>query len=179
VSLVINNKKGVSEQTRARVRQALERNRYQVRSGKRRHASPRLVLFKYRSHGLAVEENQGFIASIIDQIEQQCRLLSFNLITRNCEARHAAEAVSEVNQDPPDGIIVIGTELMEEDMWLLEALKAPLVVLDNSMRHSKWDSVVMDNQGIMAEAVRYLYSGPPPHRLPQEQQAGQQPGRAL
>lgn len=157
VSLVINNKKGVSEKTRQRVRLVLEKNNYQVRYNKRQKNQYRLVLFKYRSHGMAVEENQGFIASIIDQIEQRCRRLSFNLVTHNCDAKHASAAINEVNLNPPDGIIVIGTELTQEDDWVLETLAAPLVVLDNSMRYSHWDSVVMDNESIMDEAVRHLY----------------------
>ncbi len=157
VSLVINNKKGVSEQTRQRVRRLLEKNNYQVRPSRRHKSQYRLVLFKFRSHGMAVEENQGFIASIIDQVQQQCRRLSFNLITINCDAKHAADAIDEVREHPPDGVILVGTELAEEDYWILDALEAPLVVVDNSMRRSRWDSVVMDNQGIMDEAVRHLY----------------------
>lgn len=157
VSLVLNNKKGVSEQTRQRVQKVLERYDYKPSPAKRRQNHFRLVIIKYRTHGMAVEENQGFIASIIDQIEQECRRLSFHLIMRNCDAQHVNACIEDIQLDPPDGIILVGTELPKEDYWVLEHLQVPLVVLDNSMKFEKWDSVVMDNEYILCMAVRYLY----------------------
>ncbi len=156
VSLVLNAKKGVSDKTRERVQMVLDHNDYVKRPVKHKQRRLRLVIIKYRAHGMAVEENQGFIASIIDQIERECRRLSINLITRNCDAQHAVSSVADINQDPPDGIILIGTELLKADYWLLDTFRVPLVVLDNSMQSEKWDSVVMDNEGIAMTAVMYL-----------------------
>lgn len=158
VSLVLNNKKGVSDKTRERVQMVLDHNDYAKRPIKHKQKRIRLVIIKYRAHGMAVEENQGFIASIIDQIERECRRLSINLITRNCDAQHAVSSVADINHDPPDGIILIGTELLKADYWLLDTFRAPLVVLDNSMQFEKWDSVVMDNEGIAMTAVKHLHA---------------------
>lgn len=157
VSLVLNNKKGVSEETRSRVQQVLDRHNYRPASTRRRQSHFRLAIIKYRTHGMALEENQGFIASIIDQIEQECRRLNFNLIMRNCDAQHVDAGIADINRDPPDGIILVGTELPREDYWVLDRLQAPLIVLDNSMQFEKWDSVVMDNEDIMRTAVLHLY----------------------
>ena len=158
VSLVLNSKKGVSEQTRLRVQKVLDRYNYKPNPARRRQNHFRLVIIKYRTHGMAVEENKGFIASIIDQIELECRRLSFHLIMRNCDAQHVEACIADIQQDPPDGIILVGTELPKEDYWALDRLPAPLVVLDNSMQFEKWDSVVMDNEGIMRTAVQHLYA---------------------
>ena len=106
---------------------------------------------------MALEENQGFIASIIDQIELECRRLDFQLNTRNCDAQHADACVADIQQNPPDGVIMVGTELSREDYWVLDRLRVPLVVLDNSMRFEKWDSVVMDNEDIVRTAVLHLH----------------------
>lgn len=157
VSLVLNNKKGVSEQTRRRVQQVLDYHDYKPSPVRRRQNHFRLVIIKYRTHGMALEENQGFIASIIDQMEQECRRLDFHLIMRNCDAQHVDACIADIQQDPPDGIILVGTELSREDYWVLDRLQVPLVVLDNSMQFEKWDSVVMDNEGIMRTAVLHLY----------------------
>lgn len=157
VSLVLNNKKGVSEQTRRRVQKVLDRHNYKPSPIRRRQNHFRLVIIKYRTHGMAVEENQGFIASIIDQIEQECRRLNFHLIMRNCDAQHADACIADIQQDPPDGIILVGTEMPKEDYWVLDRMQVPLVVLDNSMQYEKWDSVVMDNEGILRTAVLHLH----------------------
>ncbi len=159
VSLVINNKKGVSEETRQRVQAVIEENKYMV-PGQKRLSKPkrfRLCVVKFRTHGIAIEENQGFIASIIDQIESECRHYGYDLAMVNCDVATAAETLKEVMAAPPDGVILMGTELSEADYKLLDLLTVPIVVLDNSMRDVQVDSVLMDNEAISAEAVRYLY----------------------
>ena len=161
VSLVINNKKGISEETRRRVQAVIEENNYIVPGQNRNASKPkrfRLCVIKFRTHGIALEENQGFIAAIIDQIESECRHYGYDLAMVNCEVSTAEETLKEVMNTPPDGIILVGTELREDDYKLLDLLTVPTIVLDNSMRDVHIDSVDMDNETISAEAVRYLFS---------------------
>lgn len=161
VSLVINHKKGVSEETRRRVQAVIEENNYTVPSHKRGSAKQkrfRLCLIKFRTHGIALEENQGFVASIIDQIESKCRQYGYDLNMVNCKESTAEETLREVMNTAPDGVILMGTELRENNYRLLNLLSVPTVVLDNGMEEVPIDSVVMDNKAISAEAVRYLYN---------------------
>lgn len=161
VSLVINNKKGVSDETRRRVQTVIEENNYTVPGLKRVTGKPkrfRLCVIKFRTHGIALEENQGFIASIVDQIESECRHYGYDLAMVNCEVAMATETLRELMATPPDGIIMMGTELNENDYKLLDLLTVPTVVMDNSMNDVHVDSVLMDNEAVSAEAVRYLYS---------------------
>ena len=157
VSLVINQKKGVSEETRKRVQQVIDQYGYVASTQRRKSKKFRLVVVKFRTHGIAIEENQGFIASIIDHIESECRRFAFDLVMCNCEAKTAETTFRELMADPPDGVILIGTELNGGDYDLLNLLTIPLVVLDNSMRHGNVDSVVMANADIAAAATRHLY----------------------
>lgn len=160
VSLVINNKKGVSEETRQRVQSVIDEHNY-VLPGQKHVGKPkrfRLCVVKFRTHGIAIEENQGFIASIIDQIESECRHYGYDLAMVNCEVATATETLKEVMATPPDGVILMGTELSVADYKLLDLLTVPTIVMDNSMRDVDIDSVLMDNEAISAEAVRYLYS---------------------
>jgi DNA-binding LacI/PurR family transcriptional regulator len=161
VSLVINNKKGVSDETRRRVQAVIEENNYTVPGQKRVTGKPkrfRLCVIKFRTHGIALEENQGFIASIVDQIESECRHYGYDLAMVNCEVATATETLRELMATPPDGIIMMGTELSENDYKLLDLLTVPTIVMDNSMSDVHVDSVLMDNEAVSAEAVRYLYS---------------------
>lgn len=156
VSLVINNKKGVSSATRDKVQQILNASGYRI-AARAKTQRFRLRVVKYRAHGMAVEENQGFIASILDQIEQECDRLSYGVSVTNTDPARARELFAEIMRDPPDGVIVVSTELSRQEAGILAGLKCPLVVLDNSMQHQPYDSVVMDNVQIMRLAVRYLY----------------------
>ena len=157
VSLVINNRKGVSEETRRRVQSVIDDVGYVTSQQKKKASNFRLTVIKYRAHGIALEENQGFIASIIDCIESECRRHAFDLVMCNCEAATAAATVRELMANPPDGVILIGTELREPDYGLLDLFTVPVVVLDNNIRRDNVDCVVMANQYLMGSVVRYLY----------------------
>lgn len=122
VSLVMNNKKGVSEETRRRVMSVVEECGYAPALQKKKVERFRLMVLKFRAHGIALEENQGFVASIIDRIESECRRFAFDIIMCNCEAKTAAATIRELMQNPPDGVIVIGTELREPGLSPAQAL---------------------------------------------------------
>lgn len=156
VSLVLNDKKGVSAEKRARVKKVLEEYNYSPQQIKK---APKFNIrfVKYRSHGMAVEENQGFIASIIDKIESECRYHSYNLIMCGCDNSTLKETLQMVAGNPQDGVIILGTEFDSENFDMIQSIKAPVVVLDNSMQHENVDSVVMANAGVAASAVNYLY----------------------
>lgn len=157
VSLVINNKKGVSAETRRRIQSVMEECGYSPMPSGKKSQRFRLMVIKYRAHGTALEENQGFIASIIDRIESECRRFAFDLIMCNCEARTAEETIRKLMENPPDGVIMIATELRQEAYDLLKLFTVPLVVLDNNIPVKGIDSVVMANRELTANLVRYLY----------------------
>ncbi|MBR5303014.1 MAG: LacI family DNA-binding transcriptional regulator [Clostridia bacterium] len=157
VSLVINNKKGVSAETRRRIQSVMEEYGYEPAPSGKKSQRFRLMVIKYRAHGTALEENQGFIASIIDRIESECRRFAFDLVMCNCEAKSAEDTIRKLMENPPDGVIMIATEMRREAYDLLKLFTVPLVVLDNNIPISHIDSVVMANRELTANLVRYLY----------------------
>lgn len=157
VSLVINGKKGVSEKTRAHVKNVLQEHNYSPTPQLRKGSRCSIRFIKYTTHGMAVEENQGFIASIIDKIECECRRYSYNLIMCGCDNSTVKETFNMIAKDPLDGVILLGTEFEASQLELLQKIDAPLIVIDNSMQYQNVDSVVMANQCIAATATKYLY----------------------
>jgi len=158
VSLVINNRKGVGEETRKRILAVMDENGYSPPDRKKNEKPLRIVALKYRVHGLAFEENQGFIASILDRVESECRRHGYDLIMYTCEPATAAATIREMMSAPPAGVILIATELPQEDIALLDGIDVPLVVLDQNLYHPRADCVVMDNENLMASLVEYLVS---------------------
>ena len=156
VSLVINNKKGVSEETRKRILAVMEESGYSPAVRKKGEKPLKIVVLKYRVHGIAFEENQGFIASIVDRIESECRHHGYDLMMYSCEPATAAATIRDMMNTPPDGVILIATELPEEDIPLLDMIDVPLVALDQNLYHPNADCVVMDNVNLMASLVKYL-----------------------
>ena len=157
VSLVINNKKGVSDDTRKRILAVMEESGYAPAVRKKSVRPLRIVVLKYRVHGIAFEENQGFIASIVDRIESECRRYGYDLMMYNCEPDTATATIRDMMNASPDGVILIATELPKEDFSLLDMIDVPLVALDQNLYHPKADCVVMDNANLAASLVEYLY----------------------
>ncbi|MCR4877640.1 MAG: LacI family transcriptional regulator [Clostridiales bacterium] len=157
VSLVLNHKKGVSEETRKKVQEVVDTVGYTARVRVSRSDNRRVMVIKFHTHGIT-EENQGFIASMIDRIEGECRKNGFDLVMNRCRADEAEETIRELLQNPPMGVILIGTELQEEHYHFLNLFGSiPLVVLDNDIHYGRTDSVVMSNVSIGMDATLYLY----------------------
>lgn len=157
VSLVLNNKKGVSEQTRERIKKVLSEYNYTPATQRKKEPRCRIRLIKYSTHGMAVEENQGFVAAIIDHIESECRRYLYDLIMCGCNNKTAEETFKMIAQDPMDGVILLGSEFEASQFYMLKDIKEPIIVVDNSMKHQNVDSIVMANESISHAAVNYLY----------------------
>ena len=157
VSLVLNNKKGVSEATRRKVQEVADAVGYTARMKPPRGDNRRLMVIKFHTHGVT-EENQGFIAAMIDRIEGECRHHGFEMVLNRCKADEAETTLRELLQNPPMGVILIGTELQEEHYHFLNLFgDIPLVVLDNDVHYGRADSVVMSNVTIGMDAALYLH----------------------
>ena len=158
VSLVLNHKKGVSDETRRKVQEVVDAAGYTPRERAPRSDNRRVMVIKFHTHGIT-EENQGFIAAMIDRIEGECRRNGFDLVMNRCRADEAEKTIRELLQNPPMGVILIGTELQEEHYHFLNLFgNIPLVVLDNDVHYGHADSVVMSNVSIGMDATQYLQS---------------------
>lgn len=157
VSLVINNKPGVSEQTRERIISILESTRYiSSRTTSRKPLS--FAFLKYTEHGMVVEENQGFIPAIIEYIEYSCAQKKIPLFTKISDKYSFETILFSQEILNVDGLFVLGTELNTSQIALLQKLKQPYLVIDNECRAYQMNSVVMNNHGIVRQAVEHLYS---------------------
>ena len=156
VSLVINNKKGVGEDTRKRIISVLEEYNYTL--PKKVNKAPKHILFiKYIKNGMIVEENTGFISSIMDSIENDCRSQGYDLSIIISE-NNLESTLSHINYSNYQGLIFLGTELESCTYPLLEKIPIPFLVIDNVMPNFNCNCVVMANKEIVNQAVSYLAS---------------------
>lgn len=154
VSIVLNEKKGVSEETRNHVLDILKQYNY-TNVKKSKSASRNICFLKYKKHGMLVEQNEGFIATILDAIEAECRLKGYNL-SMIVSDRDFEETIHTMDFNTCDGLIVLGTELEEEHYQCLDAVKKPLVVVDNAIRHHPCTSIAINNDETVRYALQHL-----------------------
>ncbi|MDR0951984.1 MAG: LacI family DNA-binding transcriptional regulator [Oscillospiraceae bacterium] len=159
VSIVLNNRAGVSDQTRKRVLELLDEYGY---SSNRRGATVakingNICFLKYNDSGLIPEKNDNFISEIIDTVEVESRKLGYNLILTTVTSDTLEDTLKLVRSSQTMGVIFLGTCLHEKESRLLTNLNVPLVVIDNYLPSFNMNCVVMNNAEIVRQAVNYLY----------------------
>lgn len=159
VSLVLNDKKGVSEEKRIQIKRLLEEMNY---SPQPRIPSPKnsIHLIKYNKNDISnSEESQGFPASIIESIESECRRYNIKLNISNCNAETIVETIKEIVANPLDGIIILGYSTNNDNVTkLLQQINTPIINLNNLLVLKNMDNVWLNNLELATMATKYLYS---------------------
>lgn len=101
----------------------------------------------YKKHGHVIMDTP-FFSALIQGIEQTCRSNGFSLsITYiDCCNNENAEALTrQIAADTNTPLLLLATEMDEQDLAPFLNYQAPLVILDNICPTQMLDSVVMDN----------------------------------
>ena len=154
ISIVINGKKGVGEDTREKVLRALKEHNYNS-GNRKRHNDKNVLLVKYTKSGFFVEENQGFISMIIDSIEEQLRNKNRG-ITMMIIKNDLLLGLNEIDYEKYSGIILIGTEMIDDDYNCLKDIPIPFVVVDNAVPNIMCSSISINNYENVYIAISYL-----------------------
>ena len=154
ISIVLNGKKGVGEDTRERVLKALKENNYNP-GNRKKHNDKNVLLIKYTKSGFFVEENQGFISMIIDSIEEELRNKKRG-ITMMIIKNELLLGLNDIDYDKYSGIILIGTEMIDNDYNCLKDIPIPYVIVDNVVPNVLCSSVSINNYENVYIALSYL-----------------------
>ncbi len=160
VSMALNNKGGIGEETREAILKTAERMGYKGRKAtkiKNDLKEQRFIkLLRIKKHGMVVMETE-FFAAVIQGIENQCRKMGYQLLIANVTLKeNDIKQLAEEYHDDIEGIISLCTELDENDVNALKRIPCPQVVVD---RKFVWNvnTVLINNQKGVRQAVEYLY----------------------
>ena len=161
VSNALNGRPGVSIENAQMIKTIAEEMGYSVIKGAHdtaKRSYVRLVMFK-RS-GLVVMNTQFFL-ELIESIERECRAFGLELIITHIHIKNDAdypEQIQAICADHCMGVLLLGTEMEQENLSLFDHCRSPLLVLDNLFRHEKVNTVVMDNYDAGFKATSYLHA---------------------
>lgn len=160
VSIVLNKKPGVSEDTRNRILDILSQNGHTSVSRNTTNLKGGFLQFcKIVKHGQIVNERHNtFISDYTDGIIEEAKIhkMSVGITVFNQEPmRDIAETLRE--RLGPTGYIILATELSEEDIRDFTRLDIPLVFLDALYDFLPCDFVTMDNINMTFSMVQYLW----------------------
>jgi LacI family transcriptional regulator len=161
VSLVLNNKPGVSQETRERVLAAAETLDYQVKPtatfGKNNPLTTLGMVVK-TDPDLPPQANP-FYSKVILGIEDVCRRNGINLLFATLpvdEKNHPVETPQLLYNDTVDGLLMVGTFVDETISTVSGKYQTPIVLVDGYSDTGSFDAVISNNFRASYEAVEYL-----------------------
>ena len=185
VSLALNNKPGVSEQTRQEIfacKERLEREKEQElekKAGipgrdareKDRNAEEKAgsetaadrgtvkVIVASRGMKIAFASEMDLWTDVLAVFEKESKKRGYRLgvIYTDVRTDDIEEIVEECSGEDTAGVILQATELADSDIARFEKIKRPMVVYDNESTDAHHNCVVADNSLGVERAVRYLF----------------------
>ncbi len=159
VSLVLNDRKGVSQAVRDRVRAVIKANNYEkpAWATKQNHSNT-VIFIRYSQPGMLVEENACLVAAIVEGIEVECIEQGMHLGQFGCNDTNLEHILEKLRSIKFEGLILLGTEMRTETCKAFLGLGQPTVVIDSAMRKLPVDTVVVANQRIAHHAVEHLFT---------------------
>jgi len=158
VSLVLNNKPGISEKTRNRVLKAVQEMGYDTRAlvkpALKNNRNIRFII--YKKHGKVVSDT-AFFSALTEGIETQARKEGYNLVVSYLNEKDSSSEVIRVIRDNPlEGILILATEMEKKDLKHFKSIKAPILVLDSYFEDERLNTVVINNVQGAFKGTEYL-----------------------
>ncbi len=161
VSYALNGKPGVSIETRNRVKEAARQYGMNfIPLNYSAHAGRTIYLISYKKQGPRVIDNtfdNSFYSTLTDGISMASKEYGYYIhlrtVSNHVELNEELNALGNMSSA---GIILLGTEMTQEDLTPLAFSKHPVVLLDNHFRSTKVNSVTIDNIYASFEAVDHL-----------------------
>lgn len=161
LSLILNNKAGVSEATRLRVIQEIKDLGYSHLlkiDSQSPNTSKNICFVVYKRHGKILDQHPFFLL-IIKSIEKQAKKYGYNILFTIIDNKNSLEdEIDNLNEMNPEGIIIFATEMLEDDINYFKNLTAPFVFMDNDFSHLDINTISINNQMGTFNAVEHLVS---------------------
>lgn len=153
VSNALNNKRSVSKETARIIMKAAEELGYA-----RRESVGSICFVLARKTGEVLDEGT-FHPGVMEGVEKAASALglSTSYVTLELSDREAARRQArDIVSDTSRAVVLLGTEMTEDDYALFEDAKAPLVIVDGWCDHIFFDCVVTSNENSAFRATSYL-----------------------
>lgn len=154
VSLVLNNRKGVSKETRFRVQAIAEKLNYTPSALARG-----LVTQKTKTIGLIVSDiTDPFYAELVKGVEDSAFNMGYSLILCNSDNQANKERlyINLLIEQHVAGLILVPVVNDTRNLEVAIKTNTPIVLADRKLQSNRFSSVTCDNFGGASKAVEHL-----------------------
>ncbi len=159
VSLARNNRPGVSQETRAKVMHLLNDSISQTLNSVDTTglASPILFII-HKKHGRIIIE-KPFFSELLSVVQLEASRYAYPLqVMYYLPEQNIELFIHQIKQTPCSGIILLATEMDEEDLTHYAQLNCPLILLDSRFDFAPYNSVTIDNAVGIMQGMQYAYA---------------------
>lgn len=155
VSNALNNRKGVGKETKERIVKLAGELGYYRNINKEESKVIRFIIFKKNGY---IVTDTPFFSDLIEGIERECRTEGYEvLISHIIHSEHKGEDTYEiVKQDQVDGVLLLATEMDEDDLEPFNKINVPIIILDSYFKNADFDYVLINNIKGSFQATKYL-----------------------
>lgn len=164
VSLALNERPGVNEQTRQSVVALARELNYNGNIGKNKTFRRKEKKFLgnigflvYKRYGRVITDSE-FFSALISSVELAARAQNYTLLLTYCIGdKEITNTIKFLENSNLVGLLILGTELAEEDVELFYRSKFPVVILDCDILGCELDTVTIHNEDGIWRGMKYLY----------------------
>lgn len=152
VSNALNYKRGVNKNTAAEILKTAKEMGYITETG-----ITKIKLVIFRDKGLIVGDNP-FFSLVVDGFEKACREAGYEMVLFNLD-RHTEDYGKQVEnllRDESAAIVLLGSELTDEDAVVFKKARNPLLILDYWNHDMSFNGVFINNADAARMAGEYL-----------------------
>lgn len=158
VSLALNNRPGVSESTRRRVLELVSDSTQEAIQtliedpGTNRHS---ILLNVHKKHGHIITD-KPFFSDVVEAAQQELLRQGYNMILSHyLPEQGLAQYIQYIKGLPIAGIILMATEMEEEDLAAYKELDVPIMLMDSVFDLEDMDFVSLNNETDQFRAFQY------------------------
>lgn len=157
VSMALNGKPGVSDETRRRIMEAAEQFGYDFTHVNRKKYKDGSIYFViYKKSGVIVND-MPFFSQLQEGIVRGCQQSGYrHKVFYSYAGDIERRGINELKAPDCAGMIILATEMTAEDCAMLESLNTSVVLVDNYFDTLPCDAVLMNNVQGSYLATRYL-----------------------
>ncbi len=152
ISNALNHKKGVNKETSMEIFKAAKELGYINEA-----SITRIKFVMYKRNGM-ITEDTPFFSLMIDGFERECRESGYEMVLCYLDRRlpDYEEQVKWLINDTSAAIVLMGAELMEDDIEAFRGVKGPFLTLDYWHSDMSFDGVAINNADSARMATDYL-----------------------
>lgn len=161
VSFALNGKPGVSEATRAKIKQLAQELGYTPSKVVRPQENPMICFLIYTDEKVAIAQESTFYTFVLKGVEAAAKELGYRVMIRYLEA--GADFFRQMEDVLPDlsGVILLGTDITTQRKGEITGFAGknvgfPMVIVDNFIFSAYVDCVGNDNLYGAKSAISYL-----------------------